>query len=104
MDPLALIFTCNSHGVCPPLLNTVQELGGDGWVKDLFLLKKLLPLAASDAFKQRVFRVKMVRTTTHTHTPCDPLAHVSLEPRACVYVSLNCVYPIGEQEEFCGVP
>ena len=46
----------------------VQELGGEAWVKDLFLLKKLLPLASSDAFKQRVFQVKKVRTT-HTMEP-----------------------------------
>jgi starch phosphorylase len=47
--------------LCNPSLADIisNELGGEAWVKDLFLLKKLLPLASSDAFKQRVFQVKM---------------------------------------------
>ena len=49
-----------SSSFSPSSLPSILQRIGEAWVKDLFELKKLLPLADDDKLKQAVYKVKQV--------------------------------------------
>lgn len=54
ITPRRWLRQCN-----PSLADVISDnIGGEGWVKDLFLLKKLDPLSSSAPFKKRISEVK----------------------------------------------